>query len=68
MRLYCERMTWWPYVDGATHERAAIAGLADNVEQVRIDPVQCVDLGDATCEVLKALCGGSSRQRLVAAI
>lgn len=61
-------MTWWPYIDGATHERATTLCLADDVEEVRNGPVQLKDLSDATCEVLKALSGGSSRQSLIATI
>lgn len=64
--MSCE--TWRPYIDGTTHERATALRLADNVEEVRVGSAQLVDLSDATGEVLKALSGGSSRQRLIAAI
>lgn len=61
-------VTWRPYVDGTTHERATAPRLADNVEEVRAGPAQLMNLSDATSEVLKAFSGGSSGQRFIAAI
>lgn len=56
------------YIDRAAHERAAALRLLDDAEEVRVVPAQVVGLGDASGEVLQALNGGSSRQRLVAAV
>lgn len=48
------------YVDGAAEKRAFLQSLLNDLEQVGRRLPQLIPLSNASCEVFKALCGGSA--------
>lgn len=56
------------HVDGAAQQGAALQRLEDDLVEVAGCLAQLIPLGDAPCEVLKALGGAAPRQGFIAAV